>query len=84
MRVGVPCELNHGSHFDLTRPCVQAEVLRWLRDGRVWLVFLGTPCGRWSQARSTGRAGTDVDRAGYACARFTVRVLRLCRQRGIY
>ena len=78
LRIAAPIELDHGQWHDVTQPAVQRVILRWLQMGDIWLVFLGTPCTRWSQARG-GRAGAG-DPAGLACAQFTLRVLRLCEE----
>eukprot|EP00974_Lingulodinium_polyedra_P053840 5175883-Lingulodinium_polyedra.AAC.1 len=59
----------HGPARDLCRGRTLREVLRWVRDGKVWCLWLGTPCGRWSVANTTGARGSARDQAGLACAR---------------
>ena len=80
LRIAVPCEIQGGRHFDLQDRRVQSEIVRWLRCGLVWAVWLGTPCTGWSQARTTSTSPP----ASAECAKFTVRVLRLCARLGIH
>ena len=50
---GPAFELKRGPEFDLTLPHVRAVITRWLSAGRVFCIWFGTPCGRWSVARSS-------------------------------
>lgn len=36
--------------FDLSNPEVQETLMRWIRQGLVWSVWLGTDCTTWSRA----------------------------------
>jgi hypothetical protein len=80
LRVGPPFEILSGKQFDLLDDKIFGEVCRWVRSGRVWAIHFGTPCSRWSTARTTGKAGGTVDQLGMACALRTVSLLRLCRR----
>ena len=53
---------------------VQRLILTSVRSGRLWPIHLGTPCTRWSAARTID-VRTD---GGLECAQFTVRLLRAC------
>jgi hypothetical protein len=64
----------------MTDRAVQRLLLTWVRARRLWLIHLGTPCTRWSRARTTGVVEPD---GGLECALFTVRLLRACRQCGV-
>ncbi|CAK0843092.1 unnamed protein product [Prorocentrum cordatum] len=81
LRVGIPMDLQKGSHFDTTDPKVQKVIIRWIRSGAVWLMRLATPCTRWSVARSSG---TAEPAGGSAAARFTVRQIQECRRAGVH
>ena len=81
LRVGVPCELANGNWFNLTCVRVQNLILRWIFEGRIWYVHLGTPCTRWSVARS---ALCPEPVGGLAAARFTVRVVEACRKARVF
>ena len=79
LRIAVPCEVERGAHFNLLDRRVQQEVLRWLRAGLVWMVWLGTPCTACSAARSGAKPP-----ASKQCVAFTVRVLEECRLLGLH
>lgn len=38
------------ARFDLSQPEVEQTLMRWIRQGLVWAVFLGTDCTTWSSA----------------------------------
>ena len=79
--IAAPIEISNGSEFDLSDPKIQRLVIQWIRRRRFWLVHLGTPCKRWSRSNTTGISEL-VD--GLPLAAFTVRVLRACRQAGVF
>ena len=82
LKVGVPFDINAGKQFDLSDPRVQATVLRWLRDGKVWYVHMGTPCTGFSIAATTCTSTTALE-LSLTCATFCLRVIRLCMRKGI-
>ena len=53
MRIGVPIDVKHGKEFDLSNRKIQLVVLKWISDGLVWWVHLGTPCKEWSIAKTS-------------------------------
>ena len=59
---------------------LEKTVAGWIALRRIWHVHFGTPCSRWSRARTTGRVGAEVDKKGMSCALVTIRLLRLCRK----
>ena len=73
-------DIEKGAWHDMTCKRVQRLILTWVRSGRLWLIHLGTPCTRWSAARTTGVVEPD---GGLERALFTVRLLRACRQSGV-
>ena len=82
LRIAVPTDILGGPEFDLCCAAVEAEVLAWIKQGRIWLVMFGTPCTSWSLANSQG-ASSERKALGLACARATVRLLRACRLHGV-
>eukprot|EP00973_Karenia_brevis_P022928 3157571-Karenia_brevis.AAC.1 len=70
MRCTFPVDLVRGSHCDLLDYRVQDEIIRWLELGLIWLGVLGTPCTRWTKARTTA---VMADGVGIKLARFSVR-----------
>ena len=38
------------ARFDLSQPDVELTLMRWIRSGAVWAVFLGTDCTTWCTA----------------------------------
>ena len=83
LRVGAPIDSLEGPHMDLLNPRIASEVFGWVKSGLIWGIWLGTPCSRWSVARTAGRAGTKVDVCGLACAHFTRRIVDLCLKMSI-
>ena len=81
--VSVPFEIKNGSEFDLTDKRVQAVVLKWIRTRRVWFVHSGTVCTGFSVAATT-QSDPRMRQLSLECARFTLRVMRLCRKFGVY
>ena len=75
-----PIDIEKGAWHDMTCKRLQRLILTWVRGRRLWLIHLGTPCTRWSAARTTGVVEPD---GGLECALFTVRLLRACRQAGV-
>ena len=43
LRIGVPVDRAAGDCFDVCRPKVLKELVRWLRGGLVWFLFLAPP-----------------------------------------
>ena len=85
LRSGPPIELKSGRHFDLLGRRMFEEICRWIRAGRVWMLHLGTPCTRWSVARTTlGSSVSPTDRLGLLCARQSVALIRLCHVHHVY
>ena len=80
LRIAVPIEIENGGHFDVLQPGALGVILAWIRSMKIWAIYFGTPCTRWSVARTTGNAGGDTDVTGLGCALFTARVLRACRR----
>eukprot|EP00974_Lingulodinium_polyedra_P020686 2002108-Lingulodinium_polyedra.AAC.1 len=70
--------------MDMTHDRVLQEVLRWIRSGETWCVWLGTPCTRWSRSRTTGHAGSKTDRSGLAAAKATITIIEACVASGAY
>ena len=75
-----PIDIEKGAWHDMTCKRLQRLILTWVRGRRLWLIHLGTPCTRWSSARTTGVVEPN---GGLECALFTVRLLRACRQAGV-
>ncbi len=75
-----PIGICHGSQCDLSKKRIQSHIIGWLRSGGIWCVHLGTPCTRWTTARTPGR---KEPQNSLALAVFTARVLRTCRRTGI-
>ena len=48
-----------------------------------YVVHFGTPCSRWSRARTTGCTGGAVDAKGMESAQATIRFMRLCRKHAV-
>ena len=48
-----------------------AELEAWVRGGLIFWVHFGTPCNRWSTARTTGKLDDQIALAGMRCARAT-------------
>ena len=55
--------------MDVVNRAVLRTIISWIQRGLIWLVRLGTPCARWSRARTTGVSRGPVDVSGIACAR---------------
>ncbi len=79
LNVVVPIEKANGPWSDVSRPEVQAAILSLLESKRVWYCHLATPCTRWSRARRTATSSLD-----WVVVAFTVSVLKMCRQQGIF
>ena len=77
----VPIELEHGAWHDLTDKRVQNVILRWPLHVEVWLVHMGTPCTRWSRARTTGKR---EPKGGMECVFFAARLVRVCARLGVF
>ena len=75
-----PMDSKYGPHCDLTDRRVQRLVEHWLKSGEVWWIHIGLPCTRWVPVGGN-RDPLPADRS---LVSFTVRVLRLCRARGIF
>ena len=76
LRAACPIEKRAGEHFDLSNPAIIAEIIGWMRDGLVWLLFLAPPCSSWSTAArgQSGHTGSlDI----------TLRLLRAARKFGV-
>ena len=69
-------EFGFGKWHDLTDRRVQRIIVNWVSSGRIWLLHMGTPCTRWSGART----GVHEPAGGLACAAFTARLVRLCKR----
>ena len=78
IRIAVPFEFSRGQQLDICSPKVLAELEAWVRGGLIFRVHFGTPCARWSTARTTGKLDNQIARAGMRCARATVRIIKLC------
>lgn len=70
--------------MDMLNPKVEEEVRGWICVGRVWCVWSGTPCAKWTGARTTGKRGGATDFAGLGCAWATVRLVDACNKGGVY
>ena len=83
LRVAVPFDFQEGPEFDLGKRRVQDTVIKWVREGRIWYLHLGTPCTPWSIARKSqpGRASVKVSREH---VRFTAKLIKLCVDLNIY
>ena len=84
LRVIEPVELNHGPWLDMLDRRVEKTVGRWIRTQKVWCVHFGTPCSRWSRARTCARADSPVDALGTRCAAVTMRLLRKCLAKKVW
>lgn len=69
--------------MNILDPRVLKVVTRWCESGRVWCIWFGTPCSRWSVARTTGMPRAPADVGGLKCARVTCQLIRLCMSRNI-
>lgn len=79
-------EVSKGTEFDLLDPLVQQVIVSWMKQGRIWMIHLGTPCTVWSRARhnvKNWRRARDKEAKGVACAIFTAVVVRLALSLGI-
>ena len=83
LRAAPPIELAQGRHFDMLDRRIESVIAGWISRRRIWLIHFGTPCSRWSRARTTGRAGGAVDAKGMECAHVTIRLMRLCRKHAV-
>ena len=84
--IGPICGRAASQEFDLTEPCTQRVILSWIRDGRIWCVWLGTPCSVWCIARRGVCNQTKAeakDRLGILFAMFSVEVIQTCLEHGI-
>ena len=81
--VSVPFEIKNGSEFDLTDKRVQSVIRKWIRTRRVWFIHSGTVCAGFSVAATT-QSDPRMRQLSLGCARFTLRVMRLCRKFGVY
>ena len=84
--IGPICGRAASQEFDLTEPCTQRVILSWIRDGRIWCVWLGTPCSVWCIARRGVCNQTKAeakDRLGILFAMFSVEVIETCLEHGI-
>eukprot|EP00972_Heterocapsa_arctica_P033815 4976893-Heterocapsa_arctica.AAC.1 len=66
--------------MDVLDPRVESTIIGWLKSGSVWCLWLGTPCTRWSVARTTSRPGSKTDVSGMGCAQVTRRLVQLCQK----
>ena len=79
-RIMTPCELENGAHFDFSNRHIQKVILSRIASGSIWALHLGTPCARWSRARTSGR---HEPVGGLDAALFTLRVVDECRKAGV-
>ena len=85
-RVLPDLEISKGQEFDLLNPHVQQVITSWMKQGRIWMIHLGTPCTVWSRARhnlKNWQKARDKEAKGVACAIFTAVVIRLALALGI-
>eukprot|EP00972_Heterocapsa_arctica_P069541 10274646-Heterocapsa_arctica.AAC.1 len=69
LRAGCHFDIKHGGAFDLLNPAIERLITQWLVSGKIWFLWVGVPCTRWSVARTTGSASAPNDVLGLACAR---------------
>ena len=79
-------EILNGNQYDVSKRDVQLLILRWVRQGKVWGLHLGTPCTIWSIART--RVGDTPknrrkERLGRMFAHFTSELCQLASKLGI-
>lgn len=56
LRVGVPCDVSSGPHFDCRRDSVQQAILSWVRTGRIWLIHISPPAPSGPEPRRSRRS----------------------------
>ena len=79
--------VKHGEICNLECPAIQRRILQWIGDGRIWCVWLGTPCSVWCIARKGVRnvhSAETKDRLGVKFALFSAEVVRACLHRRVY
>lgn len=84
LRTYVPIELQTGQWHDVTSPRVLRVLLGLIGAGKVWLVHVGTPCTKFSRARTTGKSDSRGGRLGELCYRASLRILRVCKRQNIF
>lgn len=86
VRSGPGIDVVRGKAFDLTAPGTQRLILQWIRDGRIWCTWLGTPCSVWCIARKGVRNVAKAeakDRLGVLFAMFSAEVITECLAHGV-
>ena len=79
-------EILNGSQYDISNRDVQLLLLRWLRQGKVWGLHLGTPCTIWSIARTrvwNNPKNRKKEKLGRMFAHFTSELCHLASKLGI-
>ena len=82
----VEIEILKCANYDVSQRPVQELILKWIRQGKVWGLHLGTPCTIWSIARTrvaNSAKNRKKERLGRMFAAFTVQVCELCAKVGI-
>eukprot|EP00959_Pyramimonas_sp_CCMP1952_P429159 8988091-Pyramimonas_sp.AAC.1 len=60
LRIAPPFDIGTSRDYDITDPRVLRKILNWIKSGKIWLLWLGTPCTNWTSARSSPEAPDDI------------------------
>ena len=80
LRVCCPIDSLLGPEFDLTDPVTVREIMWLISSGKVWAVWLATPCTNRSPAKPKGGDGPATE----YLARLTARIIRHCHRCGVF
>ena len=80
LRIAPPFDIGTSCDYEITKPRVIRCILGWIKSGKIWMIWLGTPCTIWISARSDPR---DPDEIQDPAAVATVRILRTAHQHNV-
>lgn len=78
LRCVCPFDVSEGAYMNLLDVRVQNFILSLRRSGDIWFIWFGTPCSRWSIARSKHVGKSVLCKDGLRCADFTARLRDAC------
>jgi len=81
LQAGPGIDVIKGQAFDILNKGVQQRILQWIREKRIWCVWLGTPCSVWCIARKgikDVKKAEGKDRLGVIFAMFSAKVIEEC------
>ena len=69
--------------FDIHRPSVIRQLVRWIRSGKLWYIHFGTPCTAWSvTTASTSKPKHEA--LGLTAIRVTLRLVAECFRHNVF